>query len=396
VLTDDEVRGALDALGDALPRRTENTRMSTMGAGSDDLDAGRRYLAAAVDGGWATPTWPKRYGGRDAEPTDARTIGRVLREFAVPDLYPYMIGLGMAGPTLLQWGTDAQRDLWLRGIADGSEIWCQMFSEPEAGSDLANLGLRAVRDGDEWVLEGQKVWTSRAMWARWGLLLARTDPDVPKHAGLTMFGVDMAAPGVEVRPLVQMNGDKHFSEVFLADARVPDTWRIGAIGDGWKVAMTVLAHERASAGGERGGGEGKVRGARVPTWLRELRDAGAFADVVRRDRAMRIHAADLAGNWTSDRAAASKEPGPAGSGAKLRKVASYKGHAYTAKDARGPEGMLDDSDGHIDFITAPSMSIRGGSDEIQRNILGERVLGLPGEPRVDRDIPWSQARKGVI
>ncbi len=397
MVTEDEVRSALDAIGAALPKRTAETRMSTMGAGTDDLlGPGAAYLSATVGDGWAVPTWPKEHGGRDADPTDARTIARVLREYAVPDLYAYMIGLGMCGPSLLQWGTEEQRKLWLRPIADGSEIWCQMFSEPEAGSDLANLGCHAVRDGDEWILDGQKVWTSRAMWARWGLILARTDPEVPKHAGLTMFGIDMAQPGVEVRPLVQMNGDKHFSEVFLSGARTPDAYRIGKAGDGWKVAMTVLAHERAAAGGERGGGEGKARGARLPGWLRDLQTQGALTDPTRRDRVMAIHAADMASNWTSERAAASREPGPAGSGAKLRKVASYKGHVYTAKDVRGAEGMLDSHDGHIDFMTGPSMSIRGGSDEIQRNILGERVLGLPGEPRVDRDVPWSQARKGVI
>jgi alkylation response protein AidB-like acyl-CoA dehydrogenase len=401
MLTDDAIRAELDAAG--LARRQPDQRMTTMGAGSDDLESGRAYLAACVGGGWALPTWPAEFGGRGADAAEAAAIGRVQREYAVPDLYPYSIGLGMAGPTLLSHGTPEQQQRWLRPIADGSEIWCQMFSEPEAGSDLANVALRAERDGDEWRLSGQKVWTSRAMWAVWGLCLARTDPEVPKHKGLTMFAVDMAAPGVEVRPLVQMNGDKHFSEVFLDGARVPDTWRIGDVGAGWSVAMTVLAHERALAGESRGGGDGQARGQRLPRWLADVAALGVLdgpGPAVWRDRAMRAMLASEAARLTAARSAAEarsgKAPGPAGSGAKLRKVAQYKAQAYLAKDAHGATGMLDDHEGQVEFMTAPSMSIRGGTDEIQRNILGERVLGLPGEPRVDRDVPWSRARKGVL
>ncbi|MFN0026188.1 MAG: acyl-CoA dehydrogenase family protein [Acidimicrobiales bacterium] len=390
--TEAEIRQQLSEI--LQPRRADE-RMSTMGAGSEDLESGRRYLAATVEGGWAVPTWPTDRGGRDASPEEAALIGRVLRNFAVPDLYVYMIGLGMCGPALLAHGSEAQQQQWLRPIADGSQIWCQMFSEPEAGSDLANLALRAVRDGDEWTLEGQKVWTSRAVWAEWGLCLARTNPDVPKHAGLTMFALRMDAPGVEVRPLVQMNGDGHFSEVFLSGARVPDAWRIGDVGAGWKVAMTVLAHERASAGTSRGGGDGGDRAELVPGWLRDLRGREALGDPVARQRAMKIHTRDAAAGWTAERASVSRNPGPAGSGAKVHKTFSFQGRAYLNKDSRGAEGMLASHDGHVEFLTAPSMSIRGGTDEIQRNILGERVLGLPSEPRVDRDIPWNEARKGL-
>ena len=393
VISEEEVRNALAKL--LQPRRVDE-RMTTMGAGSDDLEPGRVYLSSTVEGGWAVPTWPASFGGRDAEPAEAALINRVSREFAVPDLYAYMIGLGMCGPALLAHGTEDQQRQWLRPIASGAEIWCQMFSEPEAGSDLANLGLRATKDGDEWTLEGQKVWTSRAVWARWGLCLARTDPEVPKHAGLTMFAVDMASAGVEVRPLVQMNGDGHFSEVFLSGARVPDAWRIGDIGAGWKVAMTVLAHERASAGTSRGGGDGGTKGVRVPGWIRDLAGRDALTDPVVRQRAMAVHARDAAAGWTAERASASRDPGPAGSGAKLHKTASFRGRGYLSKDSRGAEAMLSSHEGHVEFLTVPSMSIRGGTDEIQRNILGERVLGLPGEPRVDRDIPWSQARKGEL
>ena len=390
MITELEVRNALAQI---LAPRGADERTTTMGAGSDDLVPGRRYLSCTVEGGWAVPTWPHAFGGRGASPAEAALIARVLGEFSVPDLYVYLIGLGMCGPALLAHGTPEQQRRWLRPIASGAEIWCQMFSEPEAGSDLANLGLRAVRDGDEWVLEGQKVWTSRAVWARWGLCLARTDPDVPKHNGLTMFAIDMESPGVEVRPLVQMNGDGHFSEVFLNGARVPEEWRIGDVGAGWKVAMTVLAHERAAAGTARGG-DGGAGGGRAPGWLRDLAAGDALRDPVARQRAMRVHARDAAADWTAQRAGAAKEPGPAGSGAKVHKTASFQGRAYLGKDSRRAAGMLTDHDGHVEFLTGPSMSIRGGTDEIQRNILGERVLGLPAEPRVDRDVPWSEARLG--
>jgi len=394
MLTDDEIRAAFDAL---LPRRTPGMRTSAMGAGSDDLEAGRAYLAGAAEGGWAVPRWSKPHGGREASGAEAQAIARVAREYAVPDLYVYAVGLGMVGPCLQTHGSTEQQDRWLRSIADGSEIWCQMFSEPEAGSDLANVGTRAERDGDEWVFSGQKVWTSRGMWARWGLCLARTDPDVPKHAGLTMFAIDMQAPGVEVRPLVQMNRDQHFSEVFVSEARMPDDARIGGFGEGWKVAMTVLAHERAQAGGGGGGGERRQGG--LPGWLAALAAAGQLDDPSRRDRAVQVLALGEVARLSAARAAAeaaSGRPGPGGSGAKLRTVAKYCGEAYLTKDAHGAAGMLDTDEGHVEFMTAPSMSIRGGTDEIQRNILGERVLGLPGEPRVDRDVPWSRSRQGVI
>lgn len=391
----DDWRSELEAF---LERRTADTRLTTMGAGSDDLEDGRAYLAATVDGGWHVPGWPAEHGGRSADPDEEGIIGGLLREFVVPDLYPFAIGLGMVGPALLAHGTEAQRKRWLRLIASGEEVWCQMFSEPDAGSDLANVGLRAERDGDQWILSGQKTWTSRAMWAEWGVCLARTDPEQPKHKGLTMFVVGMHEPGVEVRPLGQMNGDTHFSEVFVDGARVPEDQRVGDVGEGWRVAMTILAHERAG-GGSRGGGDSENSGARLPTWIADLVPLGANADPVTRDELAAIHAHDMVARWTGRRAADEARggvPSPAGSGAKLHTVRSYKGRAFLANRVAGADGMLVDGHGYIETITAPSMSIRGGTDEIQRNILGERVLGLPGEPRLDRNIAWSDSRKGVL
>ncbi|MBK02525.1 MAG: dehydrogenase [Acidimicrobiaceae bacterium] len=395
-LTEEQIRSELGAI---LERRSADTRLTTMGAGSDDLDDGRHYLATTVEGGWHVPTWPQQYGGRGASPSQNALIGRLLREFVVPDLYPFAIGLGMVGPALLAHGTQEQQQEWLRPIASGTSIWCQMFSEPEAGSDLANVALKADQDGEEWVLTGQKTWTSRAMWADWAICLARTDPGQPKHKGLTMFSVPIDTPGVEVRPLTQMNRDAHFSEVFVEDARVLDAWRIGARGEGWRVAMTVLAHERAG-GGSRGGGDGNARGVRIPGWISDLQGLGGSEGRVWREEVSNIYAHDSVSRWTSQRAAdearASGIPGPAGSGAKLRTVKSYKDRAYLANRSGGSYGMLSDGHGYIETMTAPSMSIRGGTDEIQRNILGERVLGLPGEPRVDRDVPWNESRRGLL
>lgn len=389
-----ETRAALAAL---LPPRDPDARVGVLGAGSDDVDSSRRYLASLADGGWAVPAWPRELGGRGVTAEEATVIAGVLREFAAPDLYPVLVGLLLVGPTLLEHGTTEQQRRFLPRIASGEEIWCQLFSEPEAGSDLANAATRATRDGDEWVLDGQKVWTSRGHYAEWGILLARTDPEAPKHAGLTMFAVRMAAPGLDVRPLVQMNGDRHFDEVFLTGVRVPDGDRIGEVGGGWRVAVTVLAHERAAARpGTAVGSEGA--GAEVPRWLTDLAAAGRLDDPHLRQRAMRVLALEQVTRLAAERAAASARagsgPGPIGSTRKLAGAALFKLRAELGKDACGASGMLADSPNHVEFLTAPSMSIRGGTDEIQRNIVGERVLGLPPEPRVDKDIPWSRSRRG--
>jgi len=391
-LTIDQIGAALD---DLLDRRDPNGSSTVLGAGSDDLEAGRRFLGSLVDGGWMVPTWPSRHGGRDADAAEAALIETAMGGYAIADMYPYGVGLNLVGPVLLERGTPDQQDRWLRPIADGSEIWCQMFSEPDAGSDLANVGMRADRDGDEWVLNGSKVWTSRGAYARWGMCLARTDASLAKHRGLTMFAVEMSAPGVEVRPLVQINGDRHFTEVFVSDVRVPDADRIGDLGAGWGLTVETLAHERATIGGRAfGGGDAEEVG--LPSWLEEWRNAGRLDGPVERQAAMRSFVEHRVNQMATARAAALADgsaPGPEGSMAKLRSVAAFKSRAYLGKNLRGAAGMLSDSPGHLEFLTAPSMSIRGGTDEVQRNIVGERILGLPSEPRVDKGVAYSELKK---
>jgi len=384
--TEAEVDAAVAGL---LRLRDPDTPVTVLGAGKDDLAPGRAYLEALAEGGWAVPTWPPEHGGRGASAVDVTTIVRELARYEQPDLYPYLVGLHVAGPTILALATPEQQARWLAPIRRGAEIWCQLFSEPGAGSDLANVSTRAVRDGDEWRVTGQKVWSSRAHYARWGFLLARTDADVVKHAGITAFAVDMGAPGVEVRPLRQMNGDAHFSEVFLDDVVVRDADRFGGVGEGWAVARTALANERgAITATNTGMGTPMNR-------LLELADR-SDADPVRRDAVLAAHVdsevARLTMRRARDAALAGRAPGPEGSGMKLRGSATFKTTADVALGLLGPHGIATDED-VVDewrtlFLTAPSISIRGGTDEIQRNIVGERVLGLPPEPRVDIDRPF--------
>lgn len=388
-LTSADLRSAFDEI---LPRKGPNDVVGQMGVGNDDLAPGKAFLEIMAEGGWVTPTWPRPWGGRGAEPAEAELVASVLAEYVVPDLYAYAIGLYMVGPTLQVHGTPEQCERWLPRIANGQDVWCQLFSEPEAGSDLANVGLQARRDGDQWVLNGQKVWVSRAMWAQWGLLLARSDSEAPKHRGLTMFAVDMASPGIEVRPLVQMNGDRHFSEVFFNDVVIPDAQRIGELHGGWRVAMTVLAHERSLSGAKAP----EQQGMEVPTWLRDLASEGRLDGAVARDRAMQAFVLGEVARLTAVRSRDGRAPGALGSLLKLLKGAEYRAYAYLNKDLKGAHGMLTEHSGHLDFLTAPSMSIRGGTDQIQRNIVAERVLGLPGEIRVDRDDPWSLTRRGLV
>jgi alkylation response protein AidB-like acyl-CoA dehydrogenase len=374
-------------LAELLPRRDPRARVGVLGAGSDDLSSGRAYLERLAPGGYLVPTWPKEHGGMGLSQPEADVVRSVLRRFESPDLYPWMVGIDLIGPTILVHGDDDQQDRWLSRIRSGEEIWCQMFSEPDAGSDLAGLKTKAEMQGDGWLVTGSKVWTSRAHYSQWGLLLARHDPTVPKHAGITAFAVDMSTPGVTVRPLVQSNGDSHFNEVFLDEAVIPDVDRIGAPGEGWRVAITCLAFERGALGGGLG-----VSQDQLDRLGKAIGD-----DPVGRDAWARRLADYKIIQWTGLRAKAAREagkaPGPEDSGTKLRANGLLKPLAALGIATEGPAATI--VDGEPDewqsmFLMSPSLSIRGGTDEIQHNILGERVLGLPPEPRVDKDQPFSE------
>jgi alkylation response protein AidB-like acyl-CoA dehydrogenase len=369
------------------PRQAGQT-VSVLGAGNDDLEAGRQYLDALSGSGLAIPSWPRDYGGLGATPDEVAILRRELAGFAVPDLYPYLVGVELVGPTLLAHGSPEQCARWLPSIGNGSEIWCQLFSEPGAGSDLAGLSTRAIADGEQWHVTGQKVWTSRGAYSRYGLLLARHDSHVPKHRGITAFGLDLQTPGVEVRPLRQMNGDAHFTEVFLDDVVVPDTDRIGATGDGWRVALTCLSFER---GAVAAGGSGGLLD--IDRLIALARDRGLTADPAVRDALARLAVDMRVMSLTARRArdtALSGKPGPEGSGLKLRGSRTFRDYTNLALRLLGPDALTETEPWHTLFLTAPSLSIRGGTDEIQRNIIGERILGLAEEPRLDRTLPFDQ------
>jgi alkylation response protein AidB-like acyl-CoA dehydrogenase len=370
-------------------------------AAMDRLD----FLRARFDAGLAWVHYPAGLGGqglsRDLQPV-------VDAEFAAagaPTNRPERngIGLGMAAPTILAYGTNEQQQRWLRPLWTGEEIWCQLFSEPGAGSDLAGLATRAVLDasGEPWIVNGQKVWTSSAHLARWALLLARSDPDVPKHQGLTYFACDMTAPGVEVRPLRQITGEAEFNEVFLTDVPIPDADRIGPSGEGWKVATATLMNERVSIGGGAVPREGGMIGSAARAWRQHpgLRTPGLH------DRLLRLWAdaevARLAGARLRQQLAAG-QPGPEGSAAKLVfarlnqeisgfevELAGLDGLRYDDWSMRRPEGAnFYGRDAGYRYLRARGNSIEGGTSEILRNIIAERVLGLPPETRVDTGVPW--------
>lgn len=360
------------------------------------------FLAARYDLGLAWVHFPPGYGGLGVDPDLQRLVGRELRAAGAPwdpDRNP--IGLGLAAPTIVVHGTDTQRQRFLRSLFTNNDIWCQLFSEPGAGSDLAAVGTRAVRDGDEWVVSGQKVWTTLAHQATRALLLARTAPDAPKHRGLTYFALDMRSPGVEVRPLRQMTGDAEFNEVFLDSVRVPDQDRIGEPGDGWRVALTTLMNERASIGGAvRPRGSGPIGEA---VRLFQARDA---LHEGKRDRLVHLWVRAEVLRLTAIRARQLKEegtPGPEGAIGKLARSELIRDIAEFAVELLGPEGQLypgwdmtrpermsgDDGDPRYRFLRSRAGTIEDGTSEILRTMLGERVLGLPPEPRVDRDVPWS-------
>jgi alkylation response protein AidB-like acyl-CoA dehydrogenase len=366
----------------------------------------RELRAARFDAGLAYVHFDKGFGGLGLDSSLAPMVEQLFLDAGCEDWLPRnVIGLGMAAQTVHTHGTDEQRAQYLKPLFTGEEIWCQLFSEPGAGSDLAALGARAIPDGDGYVVNGQKIWTSFAHVARRGLLVARTDPDLPKHRGLSYFVLDMTTPGVEVRPLRQLTGQAEFNEVYLTDAVVPAADRLGAVGEGWRVAMTTLMNERVAIGRR-----GSRRGAGpIGAAVAEFREAAAAgrADASARDRLVRLWTRAEAARLTNVRAAAqrgAKVPGPEGSIAKLQMAELNKAIFELCVDLRGNDGMQIEgyemsrpdrssgAGGSTDirraWLRSLANSIEGGTSEVMRNILGERVLGLPGEPRVDRDVAW--------
>jgi alkylation response protein AidB-like acyl-CoA dehydrogenase len=379
--------------------RDESRSAAAVRPKAGDAEGMQRYLSRArecqralFDAGFAGLSWPSEYAGQGLSNREQVVFNEESQPYDLP-LIPYTIGLGMCGPTVLAAGTDAQKQRFVPPMLQGEEIWCQMFSEPGAGSDVAGLRTRAERVETGWRVNGQKVWTSGAHYCRWGMLLARTNDDAPKHRGLTMFIVDMQAPGVTVRPLRQMNGAAGFNEVFFDDLLLPSDSVLGDVDDGWRVSLVTLMNERVAIGAGRPSGEMPTAAALAELAMnRGLANDGAISDAVAdvyvRERVLgllssRINAAILQGT----------PPGPEGSVAKLvatdlarrasglaMQLAGSRAQAWPAQDTRGDHWAAV-------LLMTPGLSIAGGTDEIMRNIIGERVLGLPKEPRLDAGPP---------
>jgi acyl-CoA dehydrogenase len=341
-----------------------------------------------ADEGWAGIAWPTQYGGRGAGLVEAVIFDEEEARF---DLArdALAVGLGWCGPAILVHGSDEQRDRFLPPLLRGDEVWCQLFSEPDAGSDLAGLRTRAVRDGEEWVLSGQKVWTTFAHRSHWGLCVARTDPSVPKHRGLTAFVVDMRHPGVLCQPLVQMTGSSNFNQVFLDDVVVPDDRVVGGPGQGWAVVITTFMFERIGVIFDTEGLVGALKGLIVETGAgdhRQVREQ--FARVATGSRLLQFHKLRLLTSLAHGRT-----PGPEGSVVKLAATRFLSDAYQLGLDLLGPVATLAGSSAAADWLAAflgtPGLRIGGGTDEVQKNIIGERILGLPGEPRPDRDLPFA-------
>ena len=383
----------------------------------------RRLL---VDSGWAVPSWPERWYGKGLP---SWTDDVVKAELAAVGAVGTPVGSGMtlAAPTILAHGPDEIRERFLLKILTGEETWCQLFSEPGAGSDLAALTSRADRDGDEWIVNGQKLWNTSAHHADLGMLVARTDWDVPKHKGVTYFVLPMRQPGVEVRPLRQMNYYSSFNEVFMSNARIPAAFVVGEVGDGWRAALTTLAFERRFGVMGRpklGRASGRAvdearreandyfetykwypqRAGRVDLVIERARAAGVNSDPVIRQEIARLLEIHRASGWTARRAAAARAlgrtPGPEGSIGKLATSATARQAAKVHSLIAGATAMLTNGDGPLNgliaeiLLSVPAQSIAGGTDEIQKNILGEKALGLPREPQTEQDRPFREVLRG--
>jgi alkylation response protein AidB-like acyl-CoA dehydrogenase len=368
---------------------------------SEDPEAERAYIARnqwwqglLAEHGWACLTWPKEFGGQGLTSLHARVFAQESARYGV-STGAFSVGIGMFGPTMIAHGTPEQQARFLPGLLHGRDIWCQLFSEPGAGSDLAGLRTRAERDGDELVVNGQKVWNSGAHLSQWGILLARTDWDVPKHKGITYLLVDMRTPGVECRPLKQITGSAHFNEVFLTDVRIPVANVLGAVNDGWRVAQTTLANERTMIGGSGGGAGGSFK-----QLVQLAQERGAAADpVVRQGIAEAYTRGEILrylGLKVQQALMAGRQPGPEASIMKILIGQHLERTAVLALSMEGAAAALVKRDAPVggiwqnQLLSHYAVKFGGGTEQIQRNVIGERVLGLPGDIRVDKDGPFRE------
>ncbi|MCA8891498.1 MAG: acyl-CoA dehydrogenase family protein [Hyphomonas sp.] len=360
------------------------------------LEKAKAWQKTKAENKFAQITWPEEWGGRGGTAMQNVIWGQEESKFDAPT-GPFAIGLGMCVPTVIAFGSDEHKKRYVQKALMGEEIWCQLFSEPSAGSDVAGLKTRAVKDGDEWVINGQKVWTSGAHYSDFGILLVRTDPKVPKHKGLTMFIVNMKQPGVEVRPIHQASGGREFNEVYFTDVRIPDKDRLGDVGAGWKVALVTLMNERLAVGGSPG-----------PDWaeiMEYARDHGTLSDQAFREKLADWYVAAQGYKLTKFRTQTAlsrgQTPGPENSIGKIITANHLQDICNSAIEMQDHYGIINETDRmpadaifQQSFMWAPGLRIAGGTDEILKNIIAERVLGLPQDVRVDKDLPFDQMKSG--
>ncbi|MCL4421708.1 MAG: acyl-CoA dehydrogenase family protein [Actinobacteria bacterium] len=384
---------------DAIEKGDDKAFESARGSGWDFMS----WMGTIGRSGYAAPLWPKEYGGLSGQSWMVQVIREELASHRLPTFGINLLGVGLAGPTIIEHGTEEQRRRYLSKILTGEEIWWEAYPPHRSGSDLASLSTRAVKDGDQWVINGQKVWTTLAQLAQYGMLLTRTDPDVPKHEGLTYFILDMHAPGVEVRPLKQMTGSSEFNEVFLNDVRIEDSQRVGAVGEGWRAARTTLMNERAALAGISLDPVSIFGGTRRDPWTSFVESIPNRNDPLVRQQIARLYIDQEVKEITAFRATSARlrgdQPGPEGSVNKVFNAEFNQRKSIFAMDSSGvssvawlAEDKLAESRATT-FLRARANTIEGGTSEVLRNQIAERILGLPRDVEVDKAIAWSSTRR---
>jgi acyl-CoA dehydrogenase len=373
-------------------------------AGMGLMQRAKFWQKRKADARWACIRWPEEYGGRDASAIQNVILNQEEAKFDTPNTGCFTIGQGMAAPTLMAWANDEDKSRFVSKLASGEEIWCQLFSEPAAGSDLAALRTKAEKDGDDWILNGQKIWTSGAHYSDWGIIVVRTDPTAAKHKGLSYFYLNMKTPGIDIKPIKQISGESDFNEVYFTDVRISDSQRLGEVGQGWQVALTTLMNERASIGA--GGGGTKFSSVKKLAEQVQINGKPAIEDAAVRAKLASWYVEEAGLKYTAYRTLSALSrgelPGPENSIGKLVGAKKSQDMSSFAIDLLEQEGILRDREQDEQFsalfqdtfMGIPGMRIAGGTDEIMANIIAERVLGLPQEPRLDKGIPFSEIPTG--